>query len=182
MTTNNRQQRLRRVEDEYEEEHCPHCGQDITYILPVDRGAVEILIAISVAIRNKGINCIHPRKEMEIISNDYDLERILEEGKLTSNQINNLTRLRAHGLIAHHQTEKGNWVLTTKGIDFLNGKEIPRFAIMNKAKGIQDGYWMEEKYSCVIQNFLAAEDYWEGINYVIEGGRVIVDAPQKSLL
>ena len=77
-------------------------------------------------IRTKGINVVHPRKEMEGHS-------------LSSNDVGNLSRARFHGLIAKVKGEKGNYLLTTKGAKFLRGEAVPKYAIISIVTGKQIG-------------------------------------------
>lgn len=146
--------------EEYIPDLCEHCGQSTTYLLAVDRGTVDILKQIARFVGKKGINVVHPRKEME---GEY----------LTSNQVGNLSRPRFHGLIARYKDEAGNYVLTRKGADFLKGGRIPKFAIISKSEGKQIGYWKPEEYECSVGDFSNADEYWEGINYEIQEGKVI---------
>lgn len=158
--------------EEYKPELCPHCGQSTTYILSIDKGTVDILKQIARFIRRKGQNVVHPRKEME---GDW----------LTSNQVGNLSRPRFHGLIARYKDEPGNYVLTHKGAQFLKGEEVPKFAIASKTEHCQVGYWKPEEYRCTVSEFSADDEYWEGINYEIKEGMVVILQPennQRSLL
>ena len=151
------------------EEKCDCCGQTTSYLLAMDKGSVHIVMAIAKAVKKKGINAIHPRKEME---GTY----------LTSNQVGNLTRPRAHGLIAKVKGNAGNYCLTQKGLDFLNGSRIPKYTVMSKVEKRQVGYFEEFKYHCTINSFISVEDYWEGTGFEIKQGSVIrnVPAQQKS--
>ena len=109
----------------------------------------------------------------------------MEGSWLTSNQVGNLTRPRSHGLIAKVRGEPGNYLLTSKGAAFLRGTPIPKFAIMSKAERHQIGYFEAEKYQVTINDFNSKDDYWEGINYDIEEGRIIHPsefAPTQSVL
>jgi hypothetical protein len=163
---------------EYKPQVCECCHQTTTYLLPVDRGTVDILYAIATAIYNKGINVIHPRKEMEDKQTQY-YDVMIKMGKLTSNQVGNLSRPRFHGLIAKVRDNPGNYCLTKKGADFLKGKEIPRFAIISKSEGHQIGYFEEERYTVTIKDFNESLDsaYWEGINFDIVEGQIVKDLP-----
>jgi hypothetical protein len=148
---------------------CPACKQSCTYVVGLDRGSVDIMKAIARFIGQKGINAVHPRKEME---GTY----------LTSNQVGNLSRPRMHGLIAHLKGERGNYCLTKKGALFLRGESIPRYAIISKAEGHQVGYFNPETLTCRISEYNeSGEPYWEGINYDIEEGRIIQDNQGKLL-
>lgn len=173
--------KLRKLHQAYQPEVCERCKQTTTYLLPVDRGTVDIVKAIATAIGKKGINVIHPRKEMEISSRaNPDYKQMVQEGILTSNQINNLSRPRFHGLIAKVKNEPGNYCLTEKGGQFLRGREIPRFAIVSKAEGRQIGYYEELEYRVQLKDFAPDEEYWEGINFDIVEGRIVKDLPVKE--
>lgn len=148
-------------------EVCPCCGQTKDYALKVDQGTVDILKAIAMAVKEKGINCIHPRKEIE--------------GKLlTSNQVGNLSRARFQGLIAKVDIDgkKGNYCLTRKGLGFLKGDSIPSIAVISKVEKRLMGYWREDQYRCVITDFKNRDEYWEGVNYHIESGKVVTDTKE----
>ena len=162
----------------FKPEICQCCGQSKTYALAIDKGTTDTLRAISIAIGRKGINIIHPRKEMEWRSKD------ISQGLITSNQVGNLTKARVHGLIAKIKGQPGNYCLTTKGANFLRGGEIPRVAIIDKVIGHQIGYFNPEDDKVSIRSFVSKEEYWEGINYTILEGRVIHDPKeiQKTLI
>ena len=161
-------------QEKYVPEICDHCNQTKTYLLPIDRGTVDILRAVARAILNKGINAIHPRKEMEVNFKDWsNYDSMIKEGHLTSNMVGNLSRPRFHGLIARIKDQAGNYCLTSKGSSFLKGKEIPRYAIIDKTTGHQVGYWMDEKYQVTLRSFSVDEEYWEGLDYDIVEGQVI---------
>ena len=140
---------------------CPCCSQSTTYVLAIDKGTVDIVKKIALFIGQKGINVVHPRKEME---GTY----------LTSNQVGNLSRARFHGLIAAVRSNPGNYLLTRKGAQFLHGESIPKYAVISKAEGCQIGYFDEEKERCVVYEFADPKlPYWEGLNYTISEGEVI---------
>jgi hypothetical protein len=148
----------RKTKIQYTPDVCNCCNQTTTYLLSVDVGTVDIVKAIARFIDKKGINCVHPRKELEGIS-------------LSSNQVGNLSRPCSHGLIAKVRGQAGNYLLTRKGSAFLNGAEIPRHAIISKSEKRQVGYYMQEAEVCVVGDFYNGE-YWEGINYEIREGQV----------
>lgn len=157
------------MKTEYKPEICECCNQSTTYLIAIDRGTVDIVKAIARFIGTKGINAVHPRKEME--------------GKyLTSNQVGNLSRPRFHGLIAHLDGESGNYVLTRKGSDFLRGKVIPKYAIVSKSEGKQIGYFEPETEKVSIHSFNQTGDYWEGIGYEITEGQVINTLEKQKTL
>jgi len=162
---------------DYKAEVCPGCGQSTTYLLGIDRGTVDILKAIATAIRKKEINCVHPRKEMEIGHDQLDYFTMVREGKLTSNHVGNLSRPRFHGLIAKIKGKDmaGNYCLTSKGARFLKGEQIPKYAIISKEAKHQIGYYDDDVHFCTIKDFLPDVEYWEGIDFQIKSGEIIKD-------
>lgn len=160
--------------EKYKPEVCVCCGQTTTYLIAIDHGTVHIVKQIARFIQQKGINCVHPRKEME-------------GAWLTSNEVGNLSRARLHGLIAKVKDNPGNYLLTKKGARFLKGDKIPRVAIIRKGTEAtdrhNDGYFNPEEDTCVVGDFTASQgDYWEGINYTIEEGRIVRDVPEQRTL
>lgn len=149
----------------YKPEICERCLQSKTYLLALDRGTAEIVAAIATGIEAKGINFIHPRKEIE------------STGGLTSNQVGNLSRAHRHGLIAKIKGEPGNWCLTSKGAKFLRGMAVPKYAIVSKVTGHQIGYFETENLLVTVNDLLNSGLRWEGINFDIEEGRIIKDVP-----
>lgn len=145
---------------EYTPDTCDHCKQTTTYVLGIDRGTTEIMKAIARFIGGKGINIVHPRKEME-------------GSLLTSNQVGNLSRARMHGLIAAVEGNPGNYCITRKGGAFLRRTPIHKYVIRSKAEERSIGYWGDEM--CMIDEFSNADERWESINYSIEEGRVVYD-------
>lgn len=152
------------VGKKYNPKLCGCCNQTVTYLLAVDRGTVDIVKAISVAIRKKGKNEVHPRKEMEINKKELSYEQMVSEGVLTSNQVGNLSRARMHGLIASIDGMRGYYCLTRKGAKFLKGESIAKYAIINKAIGHQVGYWEEAEERVMVGSFNPETEYWEGID------------------
>jgi len=149
------------------------CGQTLEYLLPMDRGTAEIVVAIGAAVRRKGINAIHLTKEMEVPHDEWTFERAKTEGVLTSTQIGNASRAHRHGLIAAIKGKRGNWCLTTKGGHFLSHKRVARYAIVSKVTGHQDGYFEPEALTITIDEALGQNRRWEGIDYEIDEGMVL---------
>lgn len=143
----------------YKPDECEHCGQTTTYLLGLDHGTAEIVKAIAIAIGKKGINIVHPRKELEGVS-------------LSSNDVGNLSRARFHGLIVAVPGKKGNYLLSRKGAAFLRNEMVPRYAIVSKSEGHQIGYFKPEEYQTRLTQLIAESDRWEGINYDIVAGEV----------
>lgn len=159
----------------YKSRKCDCCGQTTTYRLAIDRGTTDIVKAMAVAIKNKGKNKIHPRNEMEVNRENVTYREMVMGGVLSSNHVGNLSRPRFHGLIAKIEGSPGSYCITRKGSDFLNGREIPEYAIVSKVKGKQIGYWKPEEYSVTINDLRKDDPYWEGMNYRIRNGRIITD-------
>lgn len=150
---------------------CECCQLTKNYLIGIDKGSIEIVKAISRAIGDKGINLVHANKEL------------IEKKYLTPLQRGNMSRPRAHGLIAmaHGEGMKGNYLLTSKGAKFLRGEiRIPKYAIMNKVTSHQDGYFESERYTVGVNDFMKGDEYWEGIGYNIEQGRVVRDLKDGS--
>ncbi len=166
------------MDDKFVSPVCSHCNQTTQYDLGVDRGTVDILKAIATKIRLKGENAVHPRNEMEVSVREHlDYKDMVTMGVLTSNQINNLSRARYHGLIAKIDDRPGFYCLTQKGERFLAGEAIPRTAIIDKAKKMTIGYWHEERISppwwVTIKDFKPDQEYWEGMKFTISAGKVV---------
>ncbi len=165
---------------EYKPERCDHCGMTTTYLLPVDRGASIITIAIAAAIRRKGINAVHVVKEMLIPAKEWNLE-MARQGYLDINKVRNVGRTRLHGLIAKVKGHAGNYCLTPKGAAYLKGQSVPKYAIRSKSQKKTIGYLEEEKYQTNIRAELAKETTWEGIDFDIVEGRVLIDPPNQKV-
>lgn len=157
---------------------CSCCGQTEEYIISLDAGAADIVMAIAAAIRKKGENKISPRNEMEISKkqmNEMGYNLMVKEGYLTSNMVGNLSKARSHGLIA--RVESGSYCLTTKGADFLKGAPVPRHAIISKTTGHNIGYWHEFYEKVTIKELMKSGCYWE-IDFTIRESRIFIDAPR----
>ena len=147
------------MKQQYEPGRCECCDQTTDYVYALNKGTVHILKAFSRHVDLKGINMVHIEKE-------------LVNNGITGNQYANVKILTAHGLLAKAKDEAGNYVITRKGLDFLQGKTVAKYAIVSKALKRQIGYWNPEEEVCSIKNFNTGE-YWEGVNYEIKEGRVI---------
>lgn len=146
---------------DFDEKVCPCCQQSSQYLIPIDPGTVRIVKEIAKHIGKKGINAVHPRKE-------------LEGNGLSSNEVGNLSRPRIHGLIAKIPGQPGNYCITTKGAEFLHGASVPKYAIKSKQEKRTVGYFLPEKHRVTMAEVLEYKnDYWEGIDYHIVEGNVI---------
>jgi hypothetical protein len=154
-------------------EVCECCGQDTSYELGLDKGTALIVYQIAKFIRMKGINIVHPRKEMEGVY-------------LTSNQVGNLSRARFHGLIASVDDNAGNYLLTKKGGAFLRGEVVPKIAIVKKATAklpaMNIGYHLPDEIKTTFRGLVAEKEYWTGIDFEIKEGRVVLDIQEKATL
>lgn len=165
----------------FKKEICGECGQAKTYLLALDRGTTVIVSAFAAAVRKKGINIIHPKKEMEVHGKEWNLKLANSEGVLTSTQIGNLTRARVHGLLARVKNEAGNWCMTTKGAQFLKNIPVPRFAIMRKStaehRSHKDEYFEPEHYTITASELALEGENWAAIDFQIVDGRIVYDLP-----
>lgn len=159
---------------------CEHCDQAKTYLLPIDWGTALIVKAFAARIRAKGINMIHPTKEMLVVNKEWNYERAIREGVLTSNQIGNFTRARVHGLLARNKDNAGNWVLTRKGASFLRGERIPRLAIIEKSRKAEGGrshkqdYFKPDEFTVTVSEVSKKDSQpWEGIDFDIVEGQIV---------
>lgn len=89
------------------------------YEISITPGIMNALRKLIRSVREKGINEVH----------------LVKDTKLTHNEINNITRLRFHGLVAkcyetdHDGAKKrksGYWLVTKRAADFIKGEiELP---------------------------------------------------------
>jgi len=119
-----------------------------------------MLVIISEFIEKKGVNVVHPQKEL------------FAQGLFTVAQRVNMTVLGDHGLVAKH-TEHGNWVLTRRGVEFLNGSIIWKVVAVEKATKKTLGH-IESEGKTTLKELLGKDaPYWQGLGYTIESGRVV---------
>ena len=155
----------------HEPRNCSCCGQKETWEAKMSKGVEDIVKAIAGAIKEKGINIIHPSKEM------------IPNGNLTVSQNGNLSTARNHGLIAKVESAPRNYCLTKKAAEFLKGKPIPRIAIVSKVEGKQIGYLMPDETdpkNWYVVNQDDNEGYWGG--FEINEGRVVKENPNQAAL
>jgi hypothetical protein len=155
---------------------CPCCKQSCTYIVAIDRGAVELMRAIARYVQMEGVNKVHIRD---------DLEKKLKW--ITSVHTGNLSKPRMHGLIARYkengERKAGYYLLTKKGSDFLKGASIPRYAIASKVESHQVGYFAENDLKCTINDFNEIDEpRWVWSNVNINDNGTVETVPQASLL
>ena len=136
-------------EKKFTPEVCECCTQAKTYRLGLDKGSAKIVLAIIDAVVRKGINEIHPAREMDTSGN--------KKWYLT-----NLSRPRFHGLIAYIDDKKGYYCVTRKAGKFLRGMAIPKYAIISKVTGHQEGYWNADDEQVTIGELLKSPIQWEG--------------------
>lgn len=168
------------VKQIYTPEVCNHCGQTSTYLMAVDRGATIIVKALAAAIRRKGVNSIHPEKEMLVNRLAWSYEEAVTNGVLPMTYVKNFSRVRFYGLIAMVKDQPGHWCLTRKGAQFLKGMSIPKFAVRSKSDRKTIGYWEPEKYSVKVYDFTRNDENWEGINFDISDNQVMMSVPSRQ--
>jgi hypothetical protein len=118
-------------------------------MLGLDKGSVMIMLAMIDAVAKKGVNEIHPSREMDMTGK--------KQWFLT-----NLSRPRFHGLIAYVDGKKGYYCLTRKAGMFLRNESIAKYAIISKVSGHQEGYWMPEENQVRMRELLGEDIMWEG--------------------
>ncbi len=136
--------------EKYKEEVCPHCHQTASYLIGLDKGCAETLMQILKAVSAKGVNEIHPARELNWKDG--------EKWKLT-----NLSRNKFHGLIAS-VNKKGYYCLTKKAGKFLRGESIPRYLIRSKITKHNEQYWKPEENQITFKELLNDSEmpYWDG--------------------
>lgn len=144
--------------------------QNLSYELEIDKGTTEIVKGVARAIKEKGINCVHIAKE------------VLAKGYITVGQRLNVSRPKAHGLIAKVKGQAGNYCLTDKGLSFLKGEPIPRLTIIKKATRNQASHVIahSEDMVTISQIDNGWGTYWSANGYDIKEGRVITTPAVKS--
>ena len=101
-------------------EICQGCGREMAaYEISITPGIMNALRKLIRSVREKGINEVH----------------LVKDTKLTHNEINNITRLRFHGLVAkcyetdatgEKKRKSGYWLVTKRAADFIKGEiELP---------------------------------------------------------
>lgn len=131
----------------YKAERCTCCGQTKTYLLGLDKGSAQIVIAILNIVSEKGVNEVHPANEIDMTGK--------RKWMLT-----NLSKPRFHGLIAFIDDKPGHYCLTRKAGDFLRRARVPRYAIISKVTGHQEGYLEGEKDTVTITDLLKEDAMW----------------------
>jgi len=86
---------------------CETCGQTIAPRKEsVGKGIIRSLYKMAKYIKKTGINNVHPEKDLELTTSEY----------------NNFQKLRYHGLVAKGKSDAGYWLITHKGYGFLNNQ------------------------------------------------------------
>lgn len=137
--------------ENFEPTVCQHCGQTTTYSMRLDRGSARILLALFQAVARKGVNEIHPTQEVEWS----------KEEKWSAS---NVSRVRAHGLIAMIDGKPGYYALTRKAGAFMRGASIPKEVIVSKEKGHTIGYVDKEVRRVTFRELMTDDGipYWDG--------------------
>lgn len=131
---------------------CGCCGMTIDYIVSLDKGTANLLLAMIKIISDRNKNEVYIQGEVK-------------SGLITPMQAGNLTKARAHGLIAPVEKEgvdAGRYLITRKGADFLRGKTIPKHAIISKKDDCQIGYFHGDEITINISEaMLSGAPYWD---------------------
>lgn len=149
-------------EEEFVQEVCPHCGQSTTSAYTVSRGLRNSLRSMARFIEKKGINIAHMQKELVAL------------GYVTPNQAANLWTHGVYtGLIAHAD-EPCNYVITTKGFDFLAGGAVPKHAFVSKRTDNKNTKVISHSVeTCTASDLDKKGECWEVLNYEVTEGKVI---------
>ena len=99
-------------------EICQGCGREMAaYEISITPGIMNALRKLIRSVREKGVNEVH----------------LVKDTRLTHNEINNITRLRFHGLVAKcYETDaagvkkrkSGYWLVTKRAADFIKGEVV----------------------------------------------------------
>jgi hypothetical protein len=148
---------------------CECCKQTENYLLGLDKGSAKIVLKILYAIGEKGVNEIHPSKEMDLTIEDAWF-------------LTNLSRPRFHGLIAYvdEENKPGYYCLTRKAGKFLKNYPVPRNAIISKVTGHQEGYY-DIQETVTINELLGEDINWEGKSEYSKRGLDIVDNLENQM-
>lgn len=130
---------------------CPTCNHQATaYWHRLTPGLVGALIKLRTAVHEKQRNNIDIHKEMD----------------LTTTEAMNWTKLRFHGLVAKYkvdgQVQRGQWVLTSRGAQFLRG-EIAR---PRKVKTLNNAVVDHDYDDLVKIKDLGHEPFFEGFHTI----------------
>lgn len=142
---------------------CPHCQQTKNYLLSLDRGTALIMVALGHAVRRLGRNRVHLQREMECARGQFpNVQKMVQNGYLDSVMVRNVPRARYHGLVAFADREggTGEYLLTRKGSEFLQGAEVPRCAIIDKTTHHNAGYWDELGDRTTLLQLLRESQNW----------------------
>jgi len=142
--------------------HCETCGQRIGYGSRISRGTAHVMQAIYRRVKEKNLNAVHIEKEL------------MATGIITKTQAGNRTHLVRLGLIID-LPDTGNYAITRRGQDFLNGKPVPREAFTKKTTKDKHSHALFTSDEMVtIHEVLKKGEYWEVPGFTISEGRVIL--------
>lgn len=168
---------MKKAIPQYKPVKCECCRQTTTYASKLNKGLVDALINIAVAIQIKGKNDIIPG-DLAVSTKDpmWSTPSIRRQhGMITHSQYNNLSHLRCHGLVALLDVK--NYCLTKKGAAFLRGEEVEAVAVIEKATHSNIGYIADAEgvtfKTTIRQIFRNKEGYWDGWDYEIVNGELI---------
>ena len=152
---------------EINEQYCECCSQKIGYASKISRGHVVTLRAMAQKIKEKMNNVINMKVEL------------LEEGRIDVTQYGNRTHMEKLGLIIHVDT--GNFRITRRGWDLLNGPQVPAGVIVAKATKTQGSRTVGVTEEMVtISKFQKPGEYWEVPGVEIRHGQVYASDPTQT--
>jgi len=143
---------------------CEHCGQTTEYEEIMSKGLVDTLSTMAKYIINKKINAVHISKELE------------KTKLLTPTQGKVAHSLHWWGLIEPVSDNAGNWMLTQRGLDFLQDKiSIPRSLLLKKKTWNEASVVLSQSEEEVSINEIKKFDcaYWQANTAYVLGGDII---------
>jgi len=139
----------------YSEKKCPVCGHiEKAWWQPLSRSLVRCLCRFGNAVKQKKFNKIHLQREIELTKSEY----------------NNFQKLQYFGLVAKHD-ERGCWVLTKRGLEFLQNKIAVNTKVLTlKDKKIEEGTEFKKISQFTNDEFGFASHYnFEIVDYEVHG-------------
>lgn len=145
-----------------EKPRCPHCGQTTHSTYTVSRGLRDSLRAMARFIEKKGIDTVHFQKEL------------VAGGWWTPSQERNMCTHGVYTGLVAHTDEPGNYVITKRGWDFLNGEPVPKHTFVKKRTGSKNTHVVEvSEETCTASDFNKKGEYWEVLGFQIKSGKVV---------
>lgn len=144
---------------------CGHCGQTTQYEMRIDRGSALIVLAVGNAVRAKDKNLVHLLGESVQSPKEGGYEtwrEMVADGRMTFRMVCNASRPVRFGLIRPVKQGSGEYFLTPRGAQFLQGKPVPRRAVIDKKTHHKLYYRIEEDVVTIGELLGKDADFWDG--------------------